>query len=58
MFKDSATHINQTSRISALDRVLIPILHRADKVTKIEFFKHTLLDIKKYLNARETKVIL
>ena len=56
MFKDAATYPNQTIRVAALTRICLPVLHRIDKFTTVEFFKNILGDVKQLLSKRESKV--
>ena len=56
MFTDSDTYHNQTVRVAALERVCLPILQHADKITIAEFFRSNLPDIKTRLSAKESRV--
>lgn len=56
MFSNSAAYPNQLVRVAALDRLVIPLLQRADKITVMEFFRLNLLDIKSKISARESRV--
>jgi len=57
MFRDREQYGTSTIRVSALNRVCVPLLRRMDKVTIIAFFRQSLKDIQQLLTAKETKVI-